>query len=482
MNHSPYHVGFSTLDAETRIDDLPVHGTVPSWLQGTLLRAGPAKFEIGSERYNHWFDGLAMLHKFAFAGGRVSYANRFLRGRSYSEAMEQGKISRSEFATDPCRTLFQRVAAFFFPKSTDNCNVSINKLGNEVVALTETPLPIRFDPETLETLGVYAYKNGLGGQISIAHPHFDFQRMCHYSYVLEFGRQSRYHLYSIAANSGRQQRVGTVAARKPAYMHSFGMTERYLILSEFPLVVNPLRLRFRGKPFIQNYRWEPERGIRFHVVDKATGRVVKSARSAPFFGFHHVNAFETDDEIVVDMVTYPDVAVIDQLYLDRLRSDQPVTVIGKLTRFRMDMSGGEEARHETLSETSIEFPRIDYRNRVGRPYRYVYGAGNEVPGNFIDNLVKLDLKEKQAASWYEDGCYPGEPVFVAAPDTAEEDEGVILSVVLDAKKGTSFLLVLAASSYEELARAEVPHHIPFGFHGNYLAEKAGPESFRTLHS
>jgi hypothetical protein len=30
------------------------------------------------------------------------------------------------------------------------------------------------------------------------------------------------------------------------------------------------------------------------------------------------------------------------------------------------------------------------------------------------------------------GCYPGEPVFVAAPEARGEDEGIILSVVLEA--------------------------------------------------
>jgi Retinal pigment epithelial membrane protein len=43
-------------------------------------------------------------------------------------------------------------------------------------------------------------------------------------------------------------------------MHSFAISERYVILMEFPLVVNPLRLLVSGKPFIANYRWEPERG------------------------------------------------------------------------------------------------------------------------------------------------------------------------------------------------------------------------------
>jgi beta,beta-carotene 9',10'-dioxygenase len=207
--------------------------------------------------------------------------------------------------------------------------------------------------------------------------------------------------------------------------------------------------------------------------------VARTARSRAVFAFHHVNAFEEGDEVVVDIVTFPDAGVIDQLYLDRLRSAEAVPATGKLTRFRIGSRG--DVIDERLSETRIELPRINYQRRAGRRYRYVYGAGNEVQGNFIDNLVKLDLEHSATSSWYEEGCYPGEPVFVATPEAADEDDGVILSVVLDAKKTASFLLILDASSFRELARAQVSHHIPFGFHGNYFADTSGPESFRDLH-
>ena len=56
---------------------------------------------------------------------------------------------------------------------------------------------------------------------------------------------------------------------------------------------------------------------------------------------------------------------------------------------------------------------------------------------------------------------------MARPEAEHEDDGVLLSVVLDAGAGTSFLLVLDAADLSELARAEVPHHIPFGFHGQF---------------
>jgi len=87
----------------------------------------------------------------------------------------------------------------------------------------------------------------------------------------------------------------------------------------------------------------------------------------------------------------------------------------------------------------------------------------------LNSLVKLDLDRGSAASWHEDGCYPGEAVFVAAPHSAVEDDGILLSVVLDARRATSFLLILDASTFTELARPEAPHHIPFGFHGIHLA-------------
>jgi beta,beta-carotene 9',10'-dioxygenase len=468
MNRSSYYLGFTTLAAETSVEELPVRGTVPAWLTGTLLRTGPAKFEVGDKQYNHWFDGLAMLHRFAFAAGRVSYANRYLRSRAYEEAIATGKISRGEYATDPCRTLFQRVAAWFSPKLGDNGCVNVADLADAVVALTETRLPVRFDPDTLATLGSGEYDCDLKGPVSTAHPHFDHARRRHFNYVLDFGRRSQYHFFGIDQETGRQSVVATIPVERPAYVHSFGMTERYLVLAEFPLVVNPLKRLFSGQPFIRNYRWEPDRGVRFHVVGKEGGRVIRTARAAAFFAFHHVNAFEAGDDVVVDLVVYPDPAVIDQLYLDRLRSAEPVTATGQLTRVRI--GAGEHVTSERLSEVPLELPRFDYRRWAGRPYRYVYGVGNEVPGNFIDNLVKLDLEGGTASSWHEEGCYPGEPVFVAAPGAGNEDDGVILSVVLDIRKAASFLLILDASTFRELARADAPHHIPFGVHGNYLAE------------
>jgi beta,beta-carotene 9',10'-dioxygenase len=206
--------------------------------------------------------------------------------------------------------------------------------------------------------------------------------------------------------------------------------------------------------------------------------VARTAGSRAVFAFHHVNAFDEGDEVVVDLAAFRDSGVINRLYLERLRSAERVAATGKLTRFRI--GSREDAPDETLSEARIEIPRMNDRRCTGRRYRYVYVAGNEVQGHVIDNLVKLDLAHTAASSWYEEGCNPGEPVVVATPEAPDEDDGVIPLVVLDVKKAASFRLILDASSFWEVARAEVSDHIPFGFHGNYVAETSGPQSFREL--
>ncbi|HEX5514556.1 MAG TPA: carotenoid oxygenase family protein, partial [Gammaproteobacteria bacterium] len=358
----------------------------------------------------------------------------------------------------------------------DNGNVNVSRIGDSMVALTETPAPVRFDPATLETLGVYRYRDNMVGQITTAHPQFDAQRRCQYNYLLEFGRISKYHLYGLDADDQQRRRIATIPVQQPAYMHSFGMSSRYLILTEFPLVVNPLKLLLRHQPFIRNYRWQPELGTVFHIVDKETGEVVKTAHSEPFFAFHHVNAFECGDEVVVDIVAYPDASVVDQLYLDRLQSGLPVTATGQLRRFRIGLGASGGVTVETLAAVPLELPRFNYHSRAMRPYRYVYGAGSRGEGSFIDCLVKLDIEDGTAAAWHENGCYPGEPVFVAAPAAAAEDQGLVLSVVLDAAAGNSFLLLLDASSFTEIARVQLPHHIPFGFHGNFFEQPKAREA------
>jgi beta,beta-carotene 9',10'-dioxygenase len=471
-----FRSGFATLEEEIALDQLPVRGRVPAWLKGTLVRNGPAKFEVGAQHYRHWFDGLAMLHKFSIEGGQVSYANKFLRSQAYTKAMKSGKISYGEFATDPCRSIFSRIYTLFVPETADNGSVSVARIADRFVALTETPLPVEFEPRTLQTLGFLDFEDKVPGQITTAHPHYDPGREAVVSYKTHISRLSHYNVYAIPRRSTRQTLIGSVPVPQPAYMHSFGMTEHYVVLAEFSFFFNPIGLALKRKPYIGNASWKPERGARFLLMDRTDGRVVNTLQAEAFFAFHHINAFEENGAVVVDISAYPDTAIIDRLFLNRLNEpDGGVLPFGELRRYRLPLNGSQ-ADFERITDEAIDLPRINYKRNNARDYRYAYGMSirKDRPDDFLNQLVKIDISGRTARVWNEDGCYPGEPVFVGAPDVSGEDDGVVLSLVLDSNKNNSFLLILAAGSFEEVARATVPHRVPHGLHGPFFEDVVEP--------
>ncbi|CAG2106159.1 unnamed protein product, partial [Medioppia subpectinata] len=76
-----------------------IKGTIPLWLKGTLLRNGPGLTEVGADKYNHVFDGLALIHRFRINNGAVEYQNRFLRSDTYESNLRANRIVVSEFGT-----------------------------------------------------------------------------------------------------------------------------------------------------------------------------------------------------------------------------------------------------------------------------------------------------------------------------------------------------------------------------------------------
>lgn len=461
-------LGYTSLNEEITVDQLPVTGVIPPWLTGSLLRNGPAKFEVGKEKFYHWFDGFAMLHRFSLQNGSVSYANKFLQSDAYKTSMAEGHITFSQFATDPCKAIFKGEMTMAV-----NANVSINKVAGEYVAMTETPLPVAFDPHTLETLGVVHYYDQVSGHHGSAHPHYDFSRRMSVSYLTEFGIESQFKVYAIKDGTRSRALIGSYPVAEPAYLHSFGMTEQYIIIVEAPYRVNPFALLTSGKPFIENYVWQPQEGTQFLVMNKGDGRIVGRYTSEAFFSFHHVNAFEREGEIIVDLSAYPDVSVIGDFYLERLRGKNMTSdsaAKSEFRRYHLPLQGST-ATYELLSEQGIELPTINYRAYNTYDYDIAYGVSvnKQRPEAFANQLVRVDVRQRTTRIWTEDGCYPGEPVFVAAPTATDEGDGVVLSVVLNAHKDNSFLLILDAHTFKEIGRAEVPHHIPFGFHGQFFS-------------
>ncbi len=200
------------------------------------------------------------------------------------------------------------------------------------------------------------------------------------------------------------------------------------------------------------------------MIDRHAGGVVADLETDPFFVFHHINAFERGGRIHLDVCAHKDNRAIDSLYLKRVRSAKRRLPSTTVRRLELDLDRRRVHRHELGPD--LELPRTDYARVNGRAYRYVYGIAQQ-RARFADAIVKLDVGTGRVRHWREAGSYPGEPIFVRHPRARREDDGVLLTVVLEARRRASSLVVLDARTLSEIARASVPHHIPFGFHGLY---------------
>jgi carotenoid cleavage dioxygenase-like enzyme len=483
----PYAAGLESVGREFDRVECPVEGTIPSWLSGTLFRNGPGQFEVDDQSLNHWFDGLAMLRRFRIEDGTVTVSNRFLRSEEYEHVTREGQLKHDQFGTTAPSSIWDRLTGLMNPELTDNASISVDRIGTDPIAITETPHAVEFDAETLETERTVEHNDGLSLTGSLGHPHYDFETEMVVNMGVEFGPRSEYVLFERPADSHIRRKVGGFEVDRPAYFHSFGLTNQYAVLLESPLRLSPRSL-LRDRPFIEHYSWDDDLVSRFLLFDRQSGEVVSTPRVDPCFVFHHVNAFEepAESRVVVDVIAFENSDVIQSLSLDRLRSGEGPVPGGELRRYRLPVNDGGIAE-QSLFSGPIEFPMINYRAVNTRPYRYLYAAGHtdSLATGLLNCLVKYDLDTESQTVWSEPGVYPSEPVFVArkpAPKPGmgetDEDDGVILSVVLDTRVDRSALLLLDAASFSELARVELPTVFPFGFHGQWYADDGLPH--RTM--
>lgn len=470
---NPSAIGFASATDHPAPAELAVEGTVPGWLHGVFLHTGPALFDLPARSYTHWFDGLAMLASVEIDGGRMTYRSQYLKTDAYQLANERGTPVLGEFGTTPAQSKVRKLIETLRPtRLTDNANVNVADIGGRFIAMTETSRHVELDPRTLATIGELRYDDALEGEVSTAHPHIDHRRGTLINLLIHYGRHSQIHIYELSLGTTVRRLIASLPNDRPSYMHSFATTDQFVVLVENPLVVNPLKLRFTRRPYIERYEWRPELGTRIRVVRKQDGAVVASAVAPPCFLFHHVNAFEHDGRIELDLLTYPDPSVISTLRLDVLRSAAARVLPAQLVRLSLrDDLHAQRVDPVPLTDVGTELVRIS-PHRERRAYRYAFGVVQNDPRGFFDGIVKIDVEDGSARHFSHPDWYVTEPLFVPAPEARGEDDGVVLVLMLDARLARSRVAVLDAASLELVANAPLPQHIPFRFHGQFFARGA----------
>lgn len=467
----PDHLlGFCSNPAERATMALHSSEPLPEWLQGVLLRTGPALFELGPDRLSHWFDGLAKLQRISIAPEGIRYSSSLLQSRALQRFKQTGRLASLEFASRPQRRLLPRLIEILWgPELTDNGNVNVLPLADgSWLCLTETTRPIQVKDD-LSTARPFYYRDTIDGQVTTAHPLRDPHNGEVINLVIKLGPQSAYLFTGWDCRSGRRRLIARLPVAKPSYQHSFAITEHYIILLESPLRVNPLNLRFSPCPYIDAYRWQTKQHSLAWIIDRDSGKIIQRHELEACFHFHIANAWEEGNHLHIDLPLYEDAGIIEGLRLDALRAKHELPP-SRLCRLNLPLKKGSASR-EILSPAVVELPRL-HPSLVGRRHSTAFFATSQ-NGVFLDSIMRWHNDEGMSHLWQSEGCFPGEPLFVPRPRNAgggkRDDDGLVLTMVLDTQKERSFIAVLDGHDLNERSRIDLPDIVPFSFHGQFRA-------------
>jgi all-trans-8'-apo-beta-carotenal 15,15'-oxygenase len=453
-----------------------IEGEIPPELNGTLFRNGPGLLDINGQLIHHPFDGDGMISRISFVNGRAHFRNRFVRTEGYLAEQKAGKILyRGVFGTQkPGGWL----ANIFDVQLKNIANTNVIYWGDKLLALWEAAEPHHLDPQTLETLGREYFDNVLStGEAFSAHPRFDPSCQqdngapCLVNFSIKPGLSSTITIFEINP-AGKVIRKHAHSVPGFCFIHDFLITPNYCIFFQNPVSFNPIPFALGIRGAGQCIQFQPDKPTRIIIIPRhpqAGKTQVKILETQSGFVFHHANAFEVGNEIVIDSICYDSLTEVEPESDFRQVNFEAISP-SQLWRFHVNLESGEISK-KMICPHCCEFPTINPDN-VGRPYQYLYlGAAHQETGNApLQALLKIDLASGEKQLWTAaPRGFISEPIFVPRPQAKTEDEGWILALVYNAAHHRSDLIILDAKDLNKtpIARLHLKHHIPYGLHGNF---------------
>ncbi|MEY2952870.1 MAG: hypothetical protein RLZZ401_957 [Pseudomonadota bacterium] len=442
----PFLSGIHTpMTEELTLDTLAVQGSIPPELDGRYLRIGPNPVKPPNPAVYHWFTGDGMVHGVRLAGGKALwYRNRWIRSHAVSTALGE-----------PAAT---------GPRHGRSDTVNTNVLGHagKSWALVEAgAYPVELS-DTLDTVRHNPFEGTLRGAFS-AHPHNDpdtgeLHAICYHGPDLN----TVHHV--VVGPEGKVRREEPIPVKHGPSIHDCALTARYVLVFDLPVTFS-MKTLLAGHPF--PYAWNPAHRARVGLLPReGKGSDTLWCEVDPCYVFHPCNAFDNADGTVT-----VDVAAHATMFAQSTQGPDSRQV--RFERWTVDPVTQRVSRR-VLDEHAQEFPRCDER-LTGKPYRYAYAMPLSFEGeefvaapHFIKHDLALGTRQVHP---FGPNRYPGEFVFVPRHAQAAEDDGWLMGYVINTAEQTTDLVILNAQDFAGPPQAVVtlPHRVPPGFHGNWVA-------------
>lgn len=398
------------------------------------------------------------------------------------------------------------------------------------LVLHQEGLPIcqEVDPQKAKGLHLFAYSN-LNKSFSgtpCPKPLFDNETGELINVLVDYhpGPFSKYRVVSVTSSSDatsgaapETESIGRVIGKfmaRPSLVHSFGLTTDYVIVPIFPLSYSPSDqpsvFRREGGQIDGLYdrlRFDSQDDTLFYVISRKSGCLICVYRGEAGFAFNVANAFQNVDasQLYIDICAYRDSDILEALRLENLREDStmskavlPVPMLRRYHLKNVQLEAGifygaagqmvlfPTATYHVISKMPLEFPTVA-PGTIGREHQFVYGLSikkhdQEKPGVFWNSIVKVSsLYPSEELQWSDLACFPSPPIFIPRPESTEEDDGVLMTQVLDVLRKRSFLLILDAHNFKELGRFWLPVAISTSYlAGCWMQSTLGPQGVPTI--
>ena len=461
LTHGPALTGsFAPVFEEEVLTDLPVKGEIPKDLSGVYLRNGPnPRFE--PKGIYHPFDGDGMIHAAQFRDGKVTYRNKWVRTEGWQKNDETGKenywgVMSSLKGRDDM-------------PMNDTANTDVIGHGGKALATWYLAgQPYLLDPMTLETVGVGDYTRGPGNGMS-AHPKVDEAtgELMFFDYF-DFHPHMAYGVVNAEGELVHHVPIELPGDRLP---HDMGITANYSILHDLPVFHCPEALKAGRHKIL----FDASLPARFGVIPRrGASDSIKWFEFSPCFLYHVVNCWDEGDEVVMVACRYMPVRLEDGS-IDEVKTAKRIANLGmdaRLWRYRMNLKTGEGTEECLNAEYNIEFPGYNSAY-TGRKSQWAYVVDHDPDILRWTGIRKFNTDTGECTGAWSDGhddCWYSEPWFAPADGAVDEDHGYVITMVWHDGDKRQEMQVFDARALNDgpLARIEIPHRVPSGFHACWM--------------
>jgi len=464
-NHPYLNGAWTPLMEEVDATDLEViEGAIPDDIDGIYLRNTENQIHQPLGRH-HPFDGDGMIHQISFQNGKANYRNRFVKTRCFDAEQSAEQSLWGGLMDGPGTSLRPGFGAHGSLKDSSSTDIVVHA-GKAISTFYQCGEGYVLNPETLEPEGLAPWVpiDGIS-----AHPRVDENtgEMMFFNY----SKFAPYMHYGVVDKDHKLVHYVPIELPGPRLPHDMTFSENWSILNDLPVFWDEELL----KRNIHAVRFHDDMPSRFALIPRhGDPSEIRWFEAAPTYVLHWLNAYEEGDEVIMDGYfqedpSPPPIAEAGEhghlmAYLDEH------SFKSRLHRWRFNLKDGTTTE-EQLDDRIVEFGMIN-QQYSGRKYRYVYSTFAK-PGWFLFcGFIKHDLETGESETvTLDDGRYASEAPFAPRINSQSEDDGYLVSFIMDENSGTSECILIDAKNFEAgpVCRIKLPHKICSGTHSTWVS-------------